>query len=124
MSTITITPKAVAKIKELMPKENLAIRFGVRGGGCSGFSYLMQFENEKQTNDKVFVYPILREANAAVQGIVDGSDEKLVVFVDPISMMYLDGVTVDYLETLTESGFKFDNPSVRSTCGCGKSFSA
>ncbi len=120
---ITITPKAVAKINELMPKENMAIRFGVQGGGCSGFSYLMQFENEKQANDKVFVYPVLREAKAAVQGIVDGTDEKLMVFVDPISMMYLDGVTVDYIETLEESGFKFDNPNVRSTCGCGKSFS-
>lgn len=124
MGTITITPKAVAKIAELMPKENMAIRLGVQGGGCSGFSYMMQFENEKQANDKVFIYPI-----EAPKAYCDGEpipkqEVRLVVFVDPISMMYLDGVTVDYIETLTESGFKFDNPNVKGTCGCGKSFSA
>lgn len=102
---ITITPKAVAKIKELMPEGAVALRLGVQGGGCSGFSYAMQWENEKGSMDKEYEF--------------DG----LKVLVDGVSAMYLKGVTVDFLETLTESGFKFDNPNVRSTCGCGSSFS-
>jgi Fe-S cluster assembly iron-binding protein IscA len=124
---ITLTPKAVAKVKEIMDAQDpkpVALRLGVQGGGCSGFSYSMQFENEKGAMDKVFVYPVPRESLAAVQGIVDNPDEKLVILVDPISIMYLEGVTVDYLETLEASGFKFDNPNVKSTCGCGQSFSA
>lgn len=106
--SITVTPKAVAKIKEIMAVANqpAAVRLGVHGGGCDGFQYSMNFANEKDAMDKEFDF--------------DG----LKVLVDSVSMMYLGGVTVDYIETLTESGFKFDNPNVRSTCGCGKSFSA
>src|SRR5271157_1287416 len=117
MNIVTITPKAVAKIIEITTGANQppAVRISVRGGGCSGFQYSMELANEKQPNDKVFVYP--------PPGALTTPEVRLVVFVDPISMMYLDGVTVDYLETLTESGFKFDNPNVRSTCGCGQSFS-
>jgi len=111
MPSITITPKAVSKIKEIIG-DSSALRLSVQGGGCSGFSYSMQMENEKQSTDKVFVYPLMEK------------ETELVVFVDPVSMMYLDGVTIDYLETLTDSGFKFDNPNVKSTCGCGQSFSA
>jgi iron-sulfur cluster assembly accessory protein len=106
---ITLTPKAVTKVKEIMEAQTprpTALRLGVQGGGCSGFSYLMQFENEKGAMDKVFEF--------------DG----LKLFVDGTSFMYLDGVTIDYLETLDSSGFKFDNPNVKSTCGCGQSFNA
>jgi iron-sulfur cluster assembly accessory protein len=101
---LIITPKAVAKIKEIIGNAP-ALRLGVRGGGCSGFSYAMEIENEVGAMDKTFDF--------------DG----LKVLVDGVSLMYLDGVTVDYLETLTESGFKFDNPNVKTTCGCGSSFS-
>lgn len=104
---ITVTPQAVAKIKALMAElKEPAIRFGVRGGGCSGFSYTMQWEIEKTSMDKVFEF--------------DG----LKVIVDATSLMYLDGCEIDYLETLMESGFKFNNPNVKQTCGCGQSFSA
>jgi iron-sulfur cluster assembly accessory protein len=108
---ITFTPKAVAKIKEIHAsisshESDTALRLGVQGGGCSGFSYSMQWENEKGPMDKEFDF--------------DG----LKVLVDGTSFMYLDGVTVDYLETLEGSGFKFDNPNVKSTCGCGQSFNA
>jgi|SRR5208337_4399082 len=106
---ITLTPKAVEKIKSIMEDQRpkpAALRLGVIGGGCSGFSYSMQFENEKGMMDKSFEF--------------DG----LTLIVDATSMMYLDGCTVDYLETLEASGFKFDNPNVKSTCGCGSSFSA
>jgi iron-sulfur cluster assembly accessory protein len=106
---ITLTPKAVSKVKEIMAAQDpipSALRLGVMGGGCSGFSYSMQFDNEKGMMDKSFEF--------------DG----LTLLVDATSFMYLDGVTVDYLETLEGSGFKFDNPNVKSTCGCGSSFSA
>lgn len=106
---LVLTPTAVAKVKELMAQQNpvpAALRLGVRGGGCSGFQYSMQYENEKGMMDKEFDFDGLR------------------VIVDAVSMMYLDGVTVDYLETLEAAGFKFDNPNIKSTCGCGQSFNA
>jgi iron-sulfur cluster assembly accessory protein len=104
---LTFTPNAVAKVKEIMAQQNpvpAGLRVGVVGGGCSGFSYSMAFENTPGMMDKVFE--------------IDG----LKVFIDATSSMYLQGATVDYLETLEGAGFKFDNPNVRSTCGCGSSF--
>jgi iron-sulfur cluster assembly accessory protein len=104
---ITLTPKAVAKVKEIMGQQNpvpAGLRVGVVGGGCSGFSYSMAFENAAGLMDKTYDF--------------DG----LKVYVDATSLTYLTGCTVDYLETLEGAGFKFDNPQVKSTCGCGSSF--
>jgi iron-sulfur cluster assembly accessory protein len=104
---VTLTPKAIAKVKEIMSQQNpvpAGLRVGVVGGGCSGFSYSMSFENSPGMMDKVF------------------DMEGLKVYVDATSVMYLNGCTVDYLETLEGAGFKFDNPNVKSTCGCGSSF--
>jgi iron-sulfur cluster assembly accessory protein len=82
------------------------LRVAVVGGGCSGFSYHMAFENAVNENsDSVYEF--------------DG----LKVLVDQMSEMYLDGVQIDYIETVEGSGFKFNNPNVKSTCGCGSSFS-
>jgi iron-sulfur cluster assembly accessory protein len=105
---VILTSKAVAKVKEIMAQQNPApagLRVGVVGGGCSGFSYSMSFENSAGMMDKVFDF------------------EGLKVYVDATSVMYLNGCTVDYLETLEGAGFKFENPNVKSTCGCGSSFS-
>jgi iron-sulfur cluster assembly accessory protein len=105
---IILTPGAIAKVKEIMAQQNpvpAGLRVGVVGGGCSGFSYSMQFENGAGMMDKVFEF--------------DG----LKVYVDATSVMYLNGCKVDYVETLEGSGFKFENPNVKSTCGCGSSFS-
>jgi len=104
---ITLTPNAVAKVKEIMAQQNpvpAGLRVGVVGGGCSGFSYSMQFENSAGMMDKTFDF--------------DG----LKVYVDATSVMYLNGCVVDYVETLEGAGFKFENPNVKSTCGCGSSF--
>jgi iron-sulfur cluster insertion protein len=104
---VTLTPHAVAKVKEIMAQQNplpAGLRVGVVGGGCSGFSYSMSFENSAGMMDKTF------------------DMEGLKVFVDATSMMYLDGCIVDYVETLEGAGFKFENPNVKSTCGCGSSF--
>ena len=105
---IILSPNAIAKVKEIMGQQNpvpAGLRVGVVGGGRSGFSYSMQFENASGLMDKVFDF--------------DG----LKVFVDATSVMYLNGCTVDYVETLEGAGFKFENPNVKSTCGCGSSFS-
>ena len=105
---VSLTPNAVAKVKEIMAQQNptpAGLRVGVVGGGCSGFSYSMSFENGAGMMDKVF------DMNG------------LKVYVDATSVMYLNGCIVDYVETLEGAGFKFENPNVKSTCGCGSSFS-
>lgn len=104
---LNLTPHAISKVKEIMGQQSpvpAGLRVGVVGGGCSGFSYSMSFENSAGLMDKVFE--------------MDG----LKVYVDATSMMYLNGCTVDYIETLEGAGFKFENPNVKSTCGCGSSF--
>lgn len=106
---VQLTPVAVGKVKEILDTQDpkpAGLRIAVVGGGCSGFSYSMAFENSPSRLDKVYTY--------------DG----LKVFIDQASLLYLDGAEVDYVETLEGSGFKFNNPNVKSTCGCGSSFSA
>ncbi len=105
---ITVTPVATTKVKEIMAQQNPApeaLRVAVVGGGCSGFSYHMAFESQTNPSDNVYE--------------IDG----LKVLVDQMSEMYLEGVEIDYIETLEGAGFKFNNPNVKSTCGCGSSFS-
>jgi len=100
--------EAIAKVREIMATQDpipAGLRVGVVGGGCSGFQYSMAFENQSGMMDKVFAFDDLK------------------VFVDATSLMYLNGCTVDYVETLEAAGFKFENPQVKSTCGCGSSFS-
>jgi iron-sulfur cluster assembly accessory protein len=106
---VQLTDNAVSKVKEILTSQEPApagLRISVVGGGCSGFSYSMAFENTPNMLDKTYNY--------------DG----LKVFIDQASLLYLDGASVDYVETLEGSGFKFENPNVKSTCGCGSSFSA
>jgi iron-sulfur cluster assembly accessory protein len=105
---VNLTDAAIAKVKEIMGTQDpipAGLRIGVVGGGCSGFQYSMSFENASGMMDKVLRFADLK------------------VFVDATSAMYLNGCTVDYVETLEAAGFKFDNPTVKSTCGCGSSFS-
>jgi iron-sulfur cluster assembly accessory protein len=105
---VNLTDNAVSKVKEIMAQQDpipAGLRIGVVGGGCSGFSYNMSFENAPGMMDKIFTF--------------DG----VKVFVDATSAMYLNGCVVDYVETLEAAGFKFENPNVKSTCGCGSSFS-
>lgn len=106
---ITLTPTAINKVKEILDMQDpkpAGLRIAVVGGGCSGFTYSMAFENNPGLLDKTYDF--------------DG----LKVFIDQASMLYLDGARVDYVETLEGSGFKFENPNVKSTCGCGSSFQA
>jgi len=105
---VQLTEGAVGKVKEILDTQDpkpAGLRISVVGGGCSGFSYSMAFENSPGFLDKTYNFGDLR------------------VFIDQASMLYLDGAEVDYVETLEGSGFKFNNPNVKSTCGCGSSFS-
>ncbi len=104
---VILTPQAAAKVREIMATQDplpAGLRIGVVGGGCSGFQYSMSFENQAGMMDKVFKFDDIK------------------VFVDATSAMYLNGCVVDYVETLEAAGFKFENPNVKSTCGCGSSF--
>src|ERR1700753_1755700 len=104
---VELTPNAIAKVKEIMATQDpvpAGLRIGVVGGGCSGFQYSMSFENAAGMMDKVVRFDDLK------------------VFVDATSAMYLNGCQVDYVETLEAAGFKFENPQVKSTGGCGSSF--
>src|SRR3982751_1048546 len=106
-AAVALTPAAIAKVKEIMATQDpvpAGLRIGVVGGGCSGFQYSMAFENQAGMMDKVFSFDDLK------------------VFVDATSLMYLNSCTVDYVENLEAGGFKFENPQVKSTCGCGSSF--
>ncbi len=106
---IQMTETAISKVNEILGQQQpppKGLRLSVVGGGCSGFQYSMAFENNQLPLDKVFNY--------------DG----LQVYVDQASLLYLDNCRVDYVETMEGAGFKFDNPNVTSTCGCGSSFNA
>jgi iron-sulfur cluster insertion protein len=106
---INVSETAAVKINELLSEENKAgsaLRVFVQGGGCSGFQYgLMIEENGQGSGDQVY------ESNGV----------KLLV--DPISVRYLGGAEVDFVDTITGGGFTIKNPSAKSTCGCGQSFS-
>ncbi len=105
---VQLTEKAVDKVKEILDTQEpkpAGLRIAVVGGGCSGFSYSMAFENQPNMLDKTYNYNGLK------------------VFIDQASLLYLEGAEVDFVETLEGSGFKFNNPQVKSTCGCGSSFS-
>ena len=104
---ITVTTKAINEVKKLLQsdsRENFGLRVGVKGGGCSGLSYVLDFQKEPRPDDKVFE--------------VDG----IKIFLDPKSAIYLKGTELDFSDGLNGSGFAFNNPNAQRTCGCGSSF--
>ncbi|MEE2637755.1 MAG: iron-sulfur cluster insertion protein ErpA [Acidobacteriota bacterium] len=106
---ITVTEAAASKISALMAEENktsAGLRVFVQGGGCSGFQYGLMIEDGDgdESADRVF------ESNGVN------------LYVDPISMRYLSGAEVDFVDNLTGGGFTIKNPNAKSTCGCGSSF--
>lgn len=107
--SLSLTDKAVSKVREIREAEGLGeqgLRVRVIGGGCSGFTYDLFFEDEISDLDQTF----------------ESGGIKL--YVDMMSFQYLEGVEIDYVEGLHGAGFKFLNPNAKSTCGCGSSFSA
>ena len=110
MSLVNVTDSAAQQIKRLLDHEGKlethALRMKVVGGGCSGLQYQLAFDDQVRENDTR----------------VEGNGVQLVV--DEKSALYLVGTTLDYVDTLMESGFKIQNPNAKSTCGCGQSFGA
>jgi iron-sulfur cluster insertion protein len=109
LDMITLTDKASEKVKEIQAAEGLAgqgLRLRVIGGGCSGFSYDLFFDDEIGDMDETF------------------ESHGIPMYVDQMSLTYLTGTEIDYVEGLYGAGFKFNNPVAKSTCGCGSSFSA
>ena len=105
---ISLTEKAATKVREIRTSENLGeqgLRVRVVGGGCSGFSYDLYFENETTELDSIF------------------ESEGIKIFCDMMSIQYLEGTQIDYVESLHGAGFKFQNPKSTGACGCGSSFS-
>ncbi len=104
---ITITEKAAAEIKKLADKRGKpesALRVGIRGGGCTGFSYLFEWSDAPaRQHDKVF------------------EKDGIKLYVDPKSFVYLDGTELDFVTSIMGYGFKFNNPNVKGSCGCGES---
>ncbi len=103
---IQLTPKAITKIKEISKEESdqKGLRLAVIGGGCSGFSYKMDFDFKKDKDNEL---------------IFDG----VKVYIDPKSTIYLKGIVLDFQDGLNGKGFVFDNPNAKNSCGCGESFS-
>ena len=111
--SITVTPKAVEVIKKQIQKRgqpNTSLRLGFRGGGCSGFSYVIEFhDGEPRAKDSVYDYVA-----------EDGTPVRVVV--DKKSLVFLNGTVLDWEQTLMQQGFKFVNPNEKTSCGCGHSF--
>ncbi|MCB1033590.1 MAG: iron-sulfur cluster assembly accessory protein [Acidobacteria bacterium] len=106
---VRLTEKAVTMVKITREQEGIDVSFGlrvaVRGGGCSGFEYALDFEEDARDNDWVYLQGDLK------------------VMVDPVSARYLEGTEIDYVLGTTGAGFKFNNPNAVGSCGCGSSFS-
>ena len=105
---ISLTEDAAVKVKELIesrPHQTEGLRVGVRGGGCSGFTYFLEFAETPNKGDREL------------------ESHGVALFIDPKSYLYLMGTQVDFVDSLGGAGFKFTNPNARRTCGCGESFS-
>ena len=108
--SIEISETAARKIRTLMSKQGITdggLRVGVKGGGCSGLSYIFAWEREARFGDEIFQGP-------------EGSK----LFVDKKSLLFLNGTVLDYDTNLISKGFVFNNPNAKTTCGCGSSFGA
>ena len=104
--TVKLTDEAIEHIKALLKDNNMegyGLRFGLQGGGCSGYAYQLEFEEASQPEDDVFEF--------------DG----VKVFMNPLHQEYLRGSTITYADTLLQAGFHIDNPNVKRKCGCGSS---
>lgn len=104
---VTLTPAAAKEFKDACDAEKKAyeLRLGVRGGGCAGMEYFLDFNEKTNEYDNVF------------------EQYGIKIYIDPLSTNHLEGSTLDYVNGLLESGFKFNNPHATRSCGCGSSFS-
>ena len=117
--SVIITDTAAREIGSIMNKQDLDIesthlRVGVKGGGCSGFSYILDLTETKKEGDEQWDFTF---------EVSEGESFNLSVICDPKSFLYLNGTTVDFKDEVMGRGFVFENPNANTTCGCGSSFS-
>ena len=124
---VLLTETAAKEIATIIKQQELdaakiRLRVGVKGGGCSGFSYLLDLTETERDSDEIWDYQF---EVAGENGNGNGSDPFTIkVVCDPKSYLYLNGTTIDFKDELMGRGFVFNNPNATSTCGCGSSFSA
>lgn len=106
---ISLSERAIKEVERIVTDQSLpeetGLRVGVKGGGCSGFSYTLGFDDQKRATDQISVFEGVR------------------ILCDPKSFLYLNGTMIDFEESLMGRGFKFTNPNASKSCGCGESFS-
>lgn len=105
---ITVTERAARRIKEILSERGdpeLALRVGIKGGGCSGLSYVLDFTTERREQDRIF------------------EEHGVRLFCDPKSLTFLDNTELDFSDGLLDGGFRFNNPNAKKSCSCGESFS-
>ncbi len=137
---VTVTESAAREIRAIINQqkldaETIRLRVGVKGGGCSGFSYLLDLTEKERDTDEVWEYSYtLAPAQAAAKGAAgtggvataeggEGESFTLRVVCDPKSYLYLNGTVIDFKDEIMGRGFVFNNPNATSSCGCGSSFS-
>jgi len=127
-SVITMTPAAAAKVRELLKQENdpsLGLRVFVAGGGCSGLQYGMTLDEEQEGDTVVYVRQQEDDSVLCVkrqEGVTFDAEKDFKVFIDDMSLGYIIGSEIDYVDSLMGAGFTVNNPNAVSSCGCGHSF--
>ena len=124
---VTVTETAAREIASIIKQqelkaESIRLRVGVKGGGCSGFNYLLDLTEKIKDSDETWEYRFDVPEDAA--GKAPTQEFSLRVVCDPKSYLYLNGTEIDFKDEVTHRGFVFNNPNASSTCGCGSSFSA
>ncbi len=134
---VTVTETAAREVQSIIKQqdldpENIRLRVGVKGGGCSGFSYLLDLTENQRDSDEVWEYTYSLETAAAQSGTGGGGVATasgngaetftLRVICDPKSYLYLNGTVIDFKDEIMGRGFVFNNPNATSSCGCGSSF--
>ena len=120
---VTVTPTAAREIASIINQQEIdggtvRLRVGVRGGGCSGFSYLLDLTQTRKDSDEEWSYTYEPDADK------EGEPLTIRVICDPKSYLYLNGTEIDFRDEIMGRGFVFNNPNATSSCGCGSSFSA
>ena len=120
---VTVTETAAREISSIISQQDLdadkiCLRVGVKGGGCSGFSYLLDLTEVSKDSDEMWNYDYTLKNDG------DESQVSIRVICDPKSYLYLNGTSIDFKDELMGRGFVFNNPNATSSCGCGSSFSA
>ncbi|MBC22359.1 MAG: iron-sulfur cluster assembly accessory protein [Phycisphaerae bacterium] len=138
---VTVTETAAREVSSIIEQQGLSadairLRVGVKGGGCSGFSYLLDLTEVQKDSDECWEFSYDRSSWATKEESGDGESSvsvavkagqspfMLKVICDPKSYLYLNGTTIDFKDELMGRGFVFNNPNATTTCGCGSSFSA